>query len=343
MGGESPQKRRLTASNEPVDMAKSISGKHTSLPNALPALNKRGRDMAVKVLPDAPTTTLPEVNPTPSTAGSNGAASSPGKKPSEASPKKVTPQAAPGKRHKSILQVSRSKKTGDIVLESQQTIDTVIKYQMGQCELRKLKDVFNYIDADRVGQISYEEFFEFIDENRNPYSESLFRLIDADRSGTIDFEEFVHALTTYCMFTREEILQFAFRTFDDDDSGSIDESEFAKLANMVNDGKPLFSGNFNRALKEFDKKNEGVIDFAGFDLLNRRYPMILFPCFRLQDRIQKATLGEAHWLRIHKRYYDMLKDEQFRKKHGGAAPPVSTTTKLKLIFGVGTFEVYQPE
>ncbi|RHY22597.1 hypothetical protein DYB32_009453 [Aphanomyces invadans] len=129
---------------------------------------------------------------------------------------------------------------------------------------------------------------------------------------------------------------------------------------MVNDGKPLFSGNFNRALKEFDKsgvletsslccscwrcrKNEGVIDFAGFDLLNRRYPMILFPCFRLQDRIQKATLGEAHWLRIHKRYYDMLKDEQFRKKHGGAAPPVSTTTKLKLIFGVGTFEVYQPE
>ncbi|ETV85865.1 hypothetical protein H257_02413 [Aphanomyces astaci] len=341
MGGESPQKRRLSAAQ--ANVKKPVPEKRGSLPNLLPPLSKRRHDMATKVLPDDPKAaaapiTLPDVA-TPASAPKGDTLKLPD---APAKATKPAPSASSIKRYKSVFQVSRSKKSGDITLESQRTIDTVLKYQMGQCELRKLKEVFNYIDVDRTGQISFEEFFEFIDENRNPYSESLFRLIDTDGSGTIDYEEFVHALTSYCMFTREEILQFAFKTFDDDDSGSIDESEFAKLANMVNDGKPLFTGNFNRALKEFDKKNEGVIDFTGFDLLNRRYPMILFPCFRLQDRIQKATLGEAHWLRIHQRYYDMLKDDLFRKKHGGAAPPVSTSTKIKLIFGVGTFEVYQP-
>ncbi|KAF0756894.1 hypothetical protein AaE_004449 [Aphanomyces astaci] len=340
MGGESPQKRRLSAAQ--ANVKKPVPEKRGSLPNLLPPLSKRRHDMATKVLPDEPKAaaapiTLPDVA-TPASAPKGDTLKLPD---APAKATKPAPSASSIKRYKSVLQVSRSKKSGDITLESQRTIDTVLKYQMGQCELRKLKEVFNYIDVDRTGQISFEEFFEFIDENRNPYSESLFRLIgemtsamcvagtdtmfvDTDGSGTNHTP--TPLLVSYmCMIASLRIL-----------------SEFAKLANMVNDGKPLFTGNFNRALKEFDKKNEGVIDFTGFDLLNRRYPMILFPCFRLQDRIQKATLGEAHWLRIHQRYYDMLKDDLFRKKHGGAAPPVSTSTKIKLIFGVGTFEVYQP-
>ncbi|CAK4659064.1 unnamed protein product [Aphanomyces euteiches] len=302
----------------------------------LPALGKQRTQHETKVVPVAP----------PASDQQHGA--------SERTASTTLPLV---KRPKSVLQVSRPRKPGDVVLKNQHTIDLMLKYQMGQAELKKLKETFHYIDITKEDEISYEEFFEFVDEHRNPYSESLFKMIgivasilfsssplclDANGNGKIDFEEFVYALTMYCMFTREEILQFAFRTFDQDDSGTIDETEFRKLAEMVNDGKPLFAGNFNKALKDFDKKNDGVITFEGFDLLNRRYPMILFPCFQLQERIQRATLGEKHWLRIHERYYEALKDEQFRRRHGGAAPPVSTTTKLKLIFGVGTFEVYQP-
>lgn len=33
--------------------------------------------------------------------------------------------------------------------------------------------------------IDYDEFFEFIDETKTPFSEGLFRMIDADSNGTV--------------------------------------------------------------------------------------------------------------------------------------------------------------
>jgi hypothetical protein len=86
--------------------------------------------------------------------------------------------------------------------------------------------------CSQSGSIDYDEFFEFIDERKTPFSEGLFRLIDADSNGTvrdlriatvngntdaivldaqIDFEEFVHATVMYCMYTRDEILQCEYR------------------------------------------------------------------------------------------------------------------------------------
>ncbi|GLE00145.1 hypothetical protein PINS_up008872 [Pythium insidiosum] len=35
------------------------------------------------------------------------------------------------------------------------------------------------------GVIDYDEFFEFIDERKTPFSEGLFRMIDADSNGTV--------------------------------------------------------------------------------------------------------------------------------------------------------------
>lgn len=46
--------------------------------------------------------------------------------------------------------------------------------------------------------------------------------------------------------------------------------------------------------------------------MNKRYPMLLFPCFRLQDRMQKSTLGESHWLQLQKRLYQKLKLENYQ-------------------------------
>ncbi|KAF0697373.1 Aste57867_11925 [Aphanomyces stellatus] len=254
---------------------------------------------------------------------------------------KLPPAAV--KRHKSILQVSRTRRSGDIVLETDRTIDLVQKYQLGQAELKKLKEAFNHVDMDRAGTIDYDEFFEFIDETRTPFCDKFLKMIDINGDGVIDFEEFVHALTTYCMYTRDEILKFAFECFDTDESGSIDEMEFKIMAGMINDGSPLFRINYEKAMHDFDKNNDGVLDFDEFQLLNKRYPMLFFPCFRMQEAMQKATLGVAHWLRLHERYFEVLKEDAYRKRHAGAAPPIPTSTKIKLIFGIGTFEVYQPD
>lgn len=60
------------------------------------------------------------------------------------------------------------------------------------------------------------------------------------------------------------------------------------------------------------RNKDGVLDFEEFKIMNKRYPMLLFPCFRLQDRMQKSTLGENHWLQLHKRLYQRLKLEVYQ-------------------------------
>jgi hypothetical protein len=76
--------------------------------------------------------------------------------------------------------------------------------------------------------------------------------------------------------------------------------------------------------------------------MNKRYPLLLFPCFRLQDRMQKSTLGEQHWLVLQKRLYKKLKIENYRKKHNGASPPLSFLESIKKFFGINTYDVYKP-
>ena len=61
--------------------------------------------------------------------------------------------------------------------------------------------------------------------------------------------------------------------------------------------------------------------------------MVLFPAFRLQDKMQKYTLGKRRWnviLRERKLIRDVLR---YRRTHGGAMPPEPVTAKIKRCFG----------
>lgn len=51
----------------------------------------------------------------------------------------------------------------------------------------------------------------------------------------------------------------AFNTFDTAKTGSIGEKEFKRLISVVNDGRPVFPGNFKNALADFDRYNTHVI------------------------------------------------------------------------------------
>jgi hypothetical protein len=59
----------------------------------------------------------------------------------------------------------------------------------------------------------------------------------------------------------------------------------------INNASPAFPANFKRALQEFDVNEDGLIDYGEFLEIDRRYPLILFPAFRLQDVMQRNSLG----------------------------------------------------
>ncbi len=199
-------------------------------------------------------------------------------------------------------------------------------------ELKKLLMVFKMIDYDESGEVDAEEFMEFINEKKTPFTNHIFKLIDEDGSGEVDQNEFVGMMCLYCMYSKEEILRFTFDSFDEDKSGTLDEEEFMEVAKCVNDASPMFPGNFRTALEEFDQNDDGLIDFDEFNILNRRYPLVLFPAFRLQDNMQKFTLGTTGWTKVGRRVFKAKYIAEYMKVHGGEVPPESFFSKLSRCF-----------
>lgn len=234
------------------------------------------------------------------------------------------------KKKKGFFQILFKKTCGNIFntevihVEAPEAREAVEALALTNKDLQKLKSRFDEIDLDGSGSIDSDEFFEELGENRSPFTDALFRLIDADGSGTIEFEEFIRVLTTYCMYTKDDILKFCFDCFDVDGSGTIDEEEFFELCKTVNNAAPMFPGNFASALTMFDVNDDGLIDFGEFIDIDRRFPMVLFPAFRLQDNMQKLTLGEARWRQINTKVEKQRQADEYAEQHGGRAPPEST-------------------
>ena len=61
---------------------------------------------------------------------------------------------------------------------------------------------------------------------------------------------------------------------------------------------------------------DGLIDYSEFLELDRRYPLVLFPAFRLQDTLQRNSLGEQVWLKIIEQYTRQMYIEEYKAAHG---------------------------
>jgi len=221
---------------------------------------------------------------------------------------------------------------GVIKLSDPRAIESAQALDLKQSDLRQLRMKFDEVDIDGSGQIDAEEFFESVGEHRSPFTDKLFQFIDLDGSGSIEFDEYVRVLSTYCMFSKDEILRFCFDCFDVDGSGTIDEKEFVELCKTVNNAAPSFPGNFKRALEEFDVNEDGLIDYAEFLELDRRYPLVLFPAYRLQDTLQKNSLGEKGWVKVIEKYNEIKRIEEYKAANGGRLPPDPPLVALGKLF-----------
>lgn len=221
---------------------------------------------------------------------------------------------------------------GVVTLTDPAAIEAAQALDLQGYHLRRLKARFDLVDIDGSGAIDANEFFESVGEERSPFTDKLFALIDLDGSGTIEFDEYVRVLATYCMFSKDEILRFCFECFDVDGSGTIDEKEFMELCRTVNNANPTFPANFRRALEEFDVNEDGLIDYGEFQEIDRRYPLVLFPAFRLQDTMQRNSLGEAAWVKVIEGYTHQKKIEEYKATHGGRLPPDPPLKAIAKIF-----------
>jgi hypothetical protein len=58
------------------------------------------------------------------------------------------------------------------------------------------------------------------------------------------------------------------------------------------------------------RDGDGAISFAEFQRMNERFPMVLYPAFKLQDAIQNATLGSKEWVKIAEKLVERKRVQQ---------------------------------
>eukprot|EP00979_Chaetoceros_neogracilis_P016310 scaffold7697_cov264-Chaetoceros_neogracile.AAC.2 len=219
---------------------------------------------------------------------------------------------------KSIQNVLRRIKVKDKNLPQLSETFQAVKGTLGLTSKQVIKLYRNFqdIDADDPSFISCQELFHALEEEETHLTNALFTMMDPQNSGLLSFDDFARLCSIWCLYTKRDILKFCFDTFDDDKSGFIDEHEFKLLCTAVNKGSAMFHGNFDAALQIVDDNGDGVIDFHEFMALDKRFPLILFPIFRLQEKMQKLTLGDKDWIGIRRRVEKGRCRQVYKDMHG---------------------------
>jgi len=217
-------------------------------------------------------------------------------------------------------------------------------YDLKPKHLRKLFRVFKACDKDRSGSMDTDEFYKLIHENPSIFGDSIFELIDVNNNGSLDFGEFCEAVATYCMFGKEDILKFCFYIFDKDKNGFISPDELQDLVGLLHS---YSLSNITQVMKELSgAKGDARISFSRFKAMNDAYPFVLFPAFRIQDTLQRISLGAKFWdhtKKINKIVRDEIaEDERHEKLTAGKEKErqLLTLKKAKLRKKNGCFTYY---
>lgn len=173
--------------------------------------------------------------------------------------------------------------------------------------MNKLKSVFKRsIDHDYDGIISIEDYVTFLREplsmagfvrqifalssNRNLNNEKFL-----NATPVMDIGSTLKATAVFCMLSSSDLLKFVFACYDEDGYGTIENHEFKELLASFH---PRHSDeHVARALKELDLAEDGTMSFDAFETLVRKLPHLLYPAFRVQEKMQKRFMGRMFWKR----------------------------------------------
>ncbi|XP_043709499.1 calcium-dependent protein kinase 29-like isoform X2 [Telopea speciosissima] len=147
----------------------------------------------------------------------------------------------------------------------------VIAENLSEEDIKGLKEMFNNIDTDQSGTITYEELKTGLSRLGSKLNEvELKQLMDAadvDKSGTIDYIEFITATMQRHRLEKEENLYKAFQYFDTDGSGFItrDELKHSMTAHGMGD-----EASIDEVIDDVDTDKDGRINYEEFSAMMRK-------------------------------------------------------------------------
>ncbi|XP_077220002.1 calcium-dependent protein kinase 29 [Tasmannia lanceolata] len=141
----------------------------------------------------------------------------------------------------------------------------VIAENLSEEEIKGLKQMFNNMDTDKSGTITYEELKTGLSRLGSKLTEAevkqLMDAADVDKSGSIDYIEFISATMHRHRLEKEENLFKAFQFFDKDGSGFITRDELRQAMTEYGMGD---DATINEVINDVDTDNDGRINYDEF-------------------------------------------------------------------------------
>ncbi|XP_057794903.1 calcium-dependent protein kinase 29 [Salvia miltiorrhiza] len=141
----------------------------------------------------------------------------------------------------------------------------VIAESMSEEDIKGLKQMFDNIDTDGSGTITYEELRTGLTKLGSKLNEAelqqLMEAADVDKNGTIDYVEFITATMHRHRLEKEENLYKAFKYFDKDDSGFITRDELRQAMTQYGMGD---EATIDEVLDDVDTDKDGKINYDEF-------------------------------------------------------------------------------
>jgi len=185
------------------------------------------------------------------------------------------------------------------------------RFGLGRGLVDDLFTVYAKIDIGLTGRISLREFLEYFDLEVSAFSRRTFGVLDTDNSGDIDFFEFVVNLYSYCTYDWKGLVKYAFDLFDETGDGQLDIAEVRSLVKFLY-GKTV-DKKVEHIINRMDDDSSGTVSFQEFGEKARKFPLLLFPAFYMQDQMQKKCMGVGFW---QKHTYRIRQSEKYGLEQG---------------------------
>lgn len=228
-------------------------------------------------------------------------------------------------------------------LETDPEVQSVVSnYLLTPSQVSSLHSFYSKAAKPFGGTLKVDNFPTVLRETSTVFLFRLFTFKELQTDSEVPFPLFLSIITEFCCFTEPQMVEFAFQSFDKDGSGFISEQEIKDFIDEMDKSTSDFPKAAKKALQIFDSDGSGSIDYDEFAEMNLRYPHLLWPAFRLQNRIQEMTLGIATWKKVNQR----MKEKGKLQKKFGPRPfcplcfclprPVLNVKKTKTFMGLHT-------
>ena len=139
-------------------------------------------------------------------------------------------------------------------------------------ETEKLEKVFQQLDANKDGKLSYHELLQGYSQylSKDMAKEEVdrvFELVDMDHCNEIHFSEFVTATANRTNLLQDGKLEEAFSYYDKDNSGSISVEE---IRNVLGGGQKISDEVWRQVVTEVDEDGDGEVSLEEFKAMMKK-------------------------------------------------------------------------